>query len=196
MLKDIRICFIGDSFVNGTGDPAHLGWVGRLCALSQSNEIELTHYNLGIRGDTSKDVYQRWESECNRRLPDHSDNRLVFSFGVNDTTIENGQLRMSTQNSIQTTHDMLVNAAVQYKVIMIGPPPVDDQAQNERIKNLDTAFQSLSNTLKLPYLSVFATLLNTPVWTKEVSANDGAHPKSAGYTALAQLVKAWDHWVL
>jgi lysophospholipase L1-like esterase len=79
---------------------------------------------------------------------------------------------------------------------MIGPPPVDDQAQNERIKNLDAAFQSLCGTLKLPYLSVFSALLNTPGWLKEVSANDGAHPKTAGYSALAQLVKAWDHWDL
>ena len=27
-----RICFFGDSFVNGTGDDDALGWVGRLCA--------------------------------------------------------------------------------------------------------------------------------------------------------------------
>jgi lysophospholipase L1-like esterase len=196
MPDDIRICFIGDSFVNGTGDPEYLGWVGRLCSLSQTNEIELTHYNLGVRGDTSENIKQRWESECNRRLAAHADNRLVFSFGVNDTTIENGQLRVSTQNSIQNTNDILVKAAEKYNVIMIGPPPVDNQAQNERIKNLDAAFQSLSDKLKLPYLPVFNALLNTPAWLKEVSANDGAHPKSAGYRALAQLVKAWDHWAL
>lgn len=26
----MRICFIGDSFVNGTGDDTCLGWVGRI----------------------------------------------------------------------------------------------------------------------------------------------------------------------
>ncbi|HZC55143.1 MAG TPA: hypothetical protein VE396_03730 [Xanthobacteraceae bacterium] len=30
--KPIRICFFGDSMVNGTGDDACLGWVGRICA--------------------------------------------------------------------------------------------------------------------------------------------------------------------
>lgn len=30
MLGDIRICFIGDSFVRGVGDPAHRHWVGRV----------------------------------------------------------------------------------------------------------------------------------------------------------------------
>jgi hypothetical protein len=29
--KEIRICFIGESFVNGTGDPEFLGWTGRVC---------------------------------------------------------------------------------------------------------------------------------------------------------------------
>jgi hypothetical protein len=28
----IRICFFGDSIVNGTGDDACLGWVGRICS--------------------------------------------------------------------------------------------------------------------------------------------------------------------
>jgi len=30
--KDIRICFIADSFVDGTGDETYPGWAGRLCA--------------------------------------------------------------------------------------------------------------------------------------------------------------------
>lgn len=32
MTKDIRIFFVGDSFVNGTGDEEALGWAGRLGA--------------------------------------------------------------------------------------------------------------------------------------------------------------------
>jgi len=43
-MQDIRICYVGDSFVNGTGDPAKLGWTGRLSASSQSNKC-LTKIN-------------------------------------------------------------------------------------------------------------------------------------------------------
>ncbi|NCO13075.1 MAG: hypothetical protein GW843_02735 [Thiomicrospira sp.] len=32
MMTDTRICFIGNSFVNGTGDEKMLGWAGRLRA--------------------------------------------------------------------------------------------------------------------------------------------------------------------
>lgn len=29
---DICICFVGDFFINGTGDSAYLGWSGHVCA--------------------------------------------------------------------------------------------------------------------------------------------------------------------
>jgi len=202
-IKDIRICFIGDSFVNGTGDPEHLGWVGRACALSHNalshnKAIEITHYNLGIRGDTSEDINARWENESVIRLPDHaestSENTLVFSFGVNDTTIENGRQRVNVQKSIETTKDILSRASKKYNVLMIGPPPIDDTQQNERICELNKHFQSACEELAIPYLSIFESLLEEPVWLKEISSNDGAHPRSAGYTCLAKLVHAWDKW--
>jgi lysophospholipase L1-like esterase len=31
-MSDLRICFVGDSLTNGTGDPDCLGWTGRVCA--------------------------------------------------------------------------------------------------------------------------------------------------------------------
>jgi hypothetical protein len=30
--RDLRACFVGDSFVAGVGDPDHRGWVGRIIA--------------------------------------------------------------------------------------------------------------------------------------------------------------------
>jgi hypothetical protein len=52
----MRICFVGDSLVNGTGDPVGLGWVGRACAAARRRGHEVTCYNLGIRRDTSADI--------------------------------------------------------------------------------------------------------------------------------------------
>jgi acyl-CoA thioesterase-1 len=90
MTEDIRICFIGDSFVNGTGDDTALGWVGRVCAAARGRGVGLTAYSLGIRRDTSVDVLARCEREWSRRLPAGIDGRIVLSFGVNDTVIEDG----------------------------------------------------------------------------------------------------------
>ena len=78
MNRPMRICFIGDSFVQGTGDDACLGWVGRVCAALRQQGRDLTSYNLGIRRDTSADIRQRWQREAQLRLPAEHDGRLVF----------------------------------------------------------------------------------------------------------------------
>lgn len=49
----MRLCFIGDSFVNGTGDDACLGWAGWICAAARQQGHDVTAYNLGVRRDTS-----------------------------------------------------------------------------------------------------------------------------------------------
>lgn len=56
----LRLCFFGDSFINGTGDPAGLGWVGRACASQRTASPDLTVYNLGVRGNTTAQINQRW----------------------------------------------------------------------------------------------------------------------------------------
>ena len=43
----MRICFIGDSFVNGTGDDDALGWPGRVVSMARSKGLDVTYYNLG-----------------------------------------------------------------------------------------------------------------------------------------------------
>ncbi len=193
-MKDIRICYVGDSFVNGTGDPAKLGWTGRLSVSSQNDKIDITHYNLGIRRDTSKDILKRWEAECQARLPEISENKVVFSFGVNDTVIENGQKRVSLEDSIENTKNMLINASKKYDVIMIGMPPIDDEKQNKIIKELNNKYQALCDELNIPYLSIFERLVNDKIWKDEVSSNDGAHPKDKGYEILANFIKNWSGW--
>lgn len=193
-MKDIRICFVGDSFVNGTGDPEKLGWTGRLCTLSESPEREITYYNLGVRRDTSGHILERWERECAARLPESFDRRLVLSFGVNDCTMENGLREMELGKSIDNAHIILSRAARHYQTLMIGPPPIDDQAINVRTRDLDTALEELCHDLKIPYLSVFESLLAAPAWMEEVASNDGAHPRAKGYAQLAHLIREWEGW--
>ena len=119
MTQDIRICFIGDSLVNGTGDEAALGWAGRLCAMANASNIPVTYYDLGIRRNTSKDILLRWENECTLRLPDSCDGRIVLSCGVNDTAIENGKTRVNPVGSCANVRSIL-RGAKQYTVLMVG----------------------------------------------------------------------------
>src|SRR6266508_3726237 len=123
----MRICFVGDSFVNGTADPECLGWAGRVCAAARRAGHDVTYYNLGVRRDTSADVRDRWESEVARRLPpEHPeyDSGVVFSFGVNDTTTEGRGTCVPAERSLDNLRATVTTARRSYPVLVVGPPPV------------------------------------------------------------------------
>ncbi|GAC1363015.1 MAG: hypothetical protein NVSMB38_45520 [Ktedonobacteraceae bacterium] len=193
-MKHMRICFVGDSFVNGTGDPTSLGWAGRLCVAAQQQGHEITYYNLGIRGQTSRQIAQRWQAEVIARLPKDVDGRIVFSFGANDITLEEGELRVPFAESLQNTQQILATAQQHFPTIMVGPPPLLEDDLNQRIARLSQQLASVCNAMKVPYLEVFTSLRHVQAWEEEVASNDGAHPRTAGYDMLAHLVQEWSAW--
>ena len=193
-MSDIRICFFGDSFVNGTGDPTYLGWTGRVCAAVPASKHSLTHYNLGIRGNTSEQIENRWQVEANLRLRPDVESRLVFSFGVNDTRIESGAMLMTSESSITTARRLLVCAKAQYPTLIVGPPPIAEPAANVRIEQTSLAYAELCAELEVPYLETYQPLSQNLIWMQEVAMIDGAHPAAAGYEAFASLVSKWEAW--
>jgi lysophospholipase L1-like esterase len=190
----MRICFIGDSFVCGTCDPRCLGWTGRICAAACGQGHDITYYNLGIRGETSIDIETRWFADISSRLPHYCDGKIVFSFGVNDTAIANGKTRVEFEKSLENTRYILNSAKEIFPVLMVGPPPVLDADRTLVIDNLSTEFAKICDELEVPYLDVCTPLQESEIWQKELAANDGSHPRAAGYAELARLVHNWDGW--
>ncbi len=193
-MKDLRICFVGDSFVNGTGDPTFLGWAGRICAAAQQQGHEITYYNLGIRRETSQQIAQRWQTEVTARLPGDVDGRIVFSFGANDITLEDGELRVPLAESLQNARSILTAAQQLFPTIMVGPPPLVEDELNQRLGSLSQQLALVCKAVNIPYLDVFTPLQHVQVWKDEAASNDGAHPRAAGYALLAQLVQEWSVW--
>jgi lysophospholipase L1-like esterase len=194
MTSDHRICFVGDSFVQGTCDPECRGWVGRVAASGRAAGFDLTAYNLGIRRDTSRDILQRWEAECEARFRFDCAKYVVFSFGANDMKIEQGSQRIDLSESLFNFRTVLAHASRGYKILFIGPVPVGDLKQNERIEQLCNAYADEAAALKIPYLPVAQRLVSSGPWLEEVHANDGSHPGAAGYSALASMVLEWQAW--
>lgn len=194
---DVRVCFVGDSFVAGVGDALHLGWTGRLAAHSHAQGQTLTSYNLGIRRDTSADILRRFHAECTPRLPSGSQAGVVLSFGVNDTMSESGRARVAADASVANLCTLLRQLdAAGWPVMMVGPPAVDDERHNERILALDASLASECKRHSVPYVSVVRQLQGHDGWRREVLEGDGAHPGTGGYEALAMLVRpAWDDWL-
>ena len=194
-MNEVRICFVGESFVNGTGDPECLGWAGRICVNANRKGYDITYYNLGVRRETSSELKNRWLKEVSYRLPKEYDGRVVFSFGTNDTTIENGKTRVEVKDSIANARSILSTAKQLYPILMVSPPPIADQEQNYRISSLSQQFALVCSEINVPYLDIFSRLDKSNVWLNEVKGNDGAHPRAAGYQEFAEIVQNWEPWL-
>jgi lysophospholipase L1-like esterase len=194
-LQEVRICFVGESFVNGTGDPECLGWTGIICVNANKKGYDITYYNLGVRRETSIELKNRWLREVTYRLPKEYDGRVVFSFGANDTTIDNGKTRVDFKESIANIQQILSEAKQLYPILMVSTAPCGDKEQNQRIADLSQEFAVVCQELNIPYLDVFSKLINSNIWLEEAKNNDGAHPRTEGYTEFAQIVENWEAWL-
>jgi lysophospholipase L1-like esterase len=149
----------------------------------------VTAYNLGIRGETSAQVASRWRAEATPRVPPGADARIVVSFGTNDTTIEDGALRVAADSSRRALTAILDEAStLGLAPFVVGPAPVDDAEQNRRIRDLTESFAELCQERDTPFIGVVEPLLECSVWMSEVTGGDGAHPGAEGYRTIAQLL--------
>lgn len=198
MLQRLTVAFVGDSFVAGVGDLDGLGWTGRLIASSRRPGLDLTGYPLGVRRQTSVDVAARWEAEVLARVADAGVTAVVLSFGVNDAvTGADGRRRVPAGVTAAALSAILARAGtLRLPVLVVGPPPVADPVVTGRIVELDGLLQAAAGAVGVPYVSVVDDLRADDEWAAAVRDGDGAHPGSAGYAALADLIRPrWDAWL-
>jgi acyl-CoA thioesterase I len=197
MNGDLRICFIGDSFVQGIGDPEYRGWVGRVLTATGPG---ITGFNLGIRRNTSADVLRRCWREVEPRVLRGADNRLVLSFGSNDAVAEDGDVRVSKAQCLDNLATLLTGSRERaIHPLVIGPPPVIDAGAEHlrRTAELADGMAELCDSREIPFVATTWQLAGDPIWTSEAGAGDGAHPGSGGYQRLAELVLdgGWHSWI-
>ncbi len=199
MFLDRRVLFFGDSFVAGAGDPTGLGWVGRVVAASHEAGLPLTPYNLGVRGDTSAEVAARYQAEEAARTQNPAAGYgVVLACGANDMTEVDKRLRVPPGVAVRTLNRLLEEAeASGHSVFLVGPPPVGDREQDERIRELSNQLAHVAAHRSVPFVEAAKPLSGHDGWRSEAAANDGSHPGAAGYAALADLVLTggWIDWL-
>ncbi len=186
----MRLCAFGESTVNGTGDPQHLGWVGRALA----GRRDATLYNLGIRREASDELAARWKGEALLRWTEAEPMRLVFGFGLNDCILEAGRPRVSPEQAEANARMILGEAGRMCPTLMVGPPPPADSGLRERAGALNVRLAQASASVGAPYVDVFDALLADPLWMEEIASWDGAHPGGEGYEHMAAIVTAHPAW--
>jgi len=192
----MEICFFGDSFTNAVGDKTCLGWVGRVCAAQRQAGVDLTRYNLGIRGNTSADIMARWHQEASARLEGVEDGRLIFSFGTNDCAAgDDGRARLPQSDRLKNARAILVAAPKVWPTLFVGPLPIaDDPIANKRIADLSRQIGVFARAHKVEYLDLFSDLHENPVWQEECAKGDGVHPGAEGYKMIAEKIENWQAW--
>jgi acyl-CoA thioesterase-1 len=192
--RDVGLIFIGASLVAGVGDPKGQGWVTRVIGRTQHPELELTAYNLGVRGDTSADVLRRWATEVPVRWVGRTERRVVVSVGTNDVLqgVTLARHRLNLANLLDDAATSGVGAFV------VSPPPTDDDELNARLEVLVEAQGDVCARRGIPFVDCFAPLLGHDQWRTDLAASRVPHhPGQAGYGLIAWLVlhNGWAEWL-
>ncbi|MCD6398428.1 MAG: SGNH/GDSL hydrolase family protein [Candidatus Aenigmarchaeota archaeon] len=201
----MNILVFGDSVVS---DELYLGferWVTKLrkflnSGMEHLNQEYVSVFNLGIVGETSKDLLERIDTECKAREP----NIIIVKIGANDSRFNN-----VTEESIETPVTEfeknireIIKICKKYtsKIIFLGNTPVDESKTtptiwsnteyftNKTIKKYDEIIRSICKKEDIAYLDIFN------MWTKIgykklLDEEDGLHPNSEGHQKIFEIVK-------
>jgi acyl-CoA thioesterase I len=177
---------------------------GRVIEVGAGSGANFPYYPSSVREVIAVEP-ERYLREQAQRAAVHApvpisgaDSRIILAFGANDTSLEDGRVRVDAPRSAGALARILDEAAMlDLRAFVIGPAPVDDPEQNRRIHRLSASFGGLCAERGVPFVDVIETLLASPVWIEQIAAGDGAHPGADGYDALAPLVLAggWLDWL-
>jgi lysophospholipase L1-like esterase len=206
-MKFDRILCFGDSITLGYNDSAGLGWPGRLGRGLVHDGDSVAVYNLGINGDTSKDIAARWCDEAKVRSRDAT-GLMLFAFGFNDAAkADAGGVQVDLHTSVATARLILSTAKSLSEILWIGPTPLDETVnpmqtefaswdmRNADIASYDEAYAELARDIGVDYLRLFPEFLVSPRYRAALEAGDRVHPGDDGYAMIAERIAGWDRWL-
>ena len=190
-MTDLRVCFLGDSFTLGTGDDDGLGWVGRVHAAERGRGIDLTVYNLGIRGQTGAEIADRTPREVEPRLAGKGDRRaVVASFGSNDIY----QDRPVEETASALERIVRWAGGQGYAVFVVGAPHAAEPELDALRALYNVNLEETARRLGAPYLDVRERVADWTPWHRGAMEGDGVHPGAEGYALVAAAFGAWLPW--
>jgi len=201
-----RVLVFGDSISYGAWDKKG-GWVqllkGFLFEKSLANpNFDYKVYNLGISGDTTEDLLERFELETKQRVKREKEEPIIiFAIGLNDSYF------IQSRNSIAVLSEKfkknikkLINLAQQFssKIIFVGLTPVEESKVNPMPWDLDKSYSNENIAKYNQIIKVVCSKNNIDFveifenWIKEDYKDlleDGAHPNSEGHQRIFETVK-------
>lgn len=128
-MRDINILVFGDSITYGAWDKEKGGWVNRLRLALENDDSNnyYTIFNLGISGDVTESIKNRFDNECKIRFNKNDNTIIIFSIGINDTQNIKNKYRVSLE-TFRNNITNLINSAKKYtdNILFIGLLKVDE----------------------------------------------------------------------
>ena len=201
----MHILVFGDSITYGAWDE-NGGWVQRLREyIDRKNlhdkEFYCLVYNLGVSGDTTKDILERFENESKARLEDEKDIVFIFSVGTNDCHFLNNEKRLDIDERVfEKNLEKLIALASKFssKIIFTGHTPIDESkmnplpwnpkfsAKNIYIEKYNGIIKSVCTRKKIHFVEIYSHFKKG---NYKSLLHDGDHPTSAGHEKIYQLIK-------
>ena len=190
-----KILIFGDSIVFGRGVKKNQSWPSLLVHyFDQYDNKNSLVFNLGIPGETSTSLLDRFDQECLARISQQDDSSIiVISIGLNDAKAINQPRNFQTKlTTFEKNLSGLVDLAQKYtkNIIFIGCTKVDEkQVMIERIFFLNRNVRIFNKTIKkicfkrkLQYVPIFEE------WSKieyrSLLDKDGIHPNEKGHKRI------------
>ena len=202
-----RILCFGDSITYGTCDEKSLGWPGRLRINAEKSAEGNRVFNLGIGGETTKQLLERINSECEARIDLRKNHEYIITIatGTNDAKgtpnlltatevkIKLEEYEFNLKKIIATAQTFTKN------IYVIGLTPVDEKRTNPIIfasgpacfsNKIEKAFNKTAKEVAKKMNAKFIDLI--PEFEKLDYSKllaEGAHPNSKGYDLMFDIIK-------
>lgn len=201
-----NILVFGTSTTYGAWD-SEGGWVQRLrhfidLKIIESNcKIDYLIYNLGVSGDKTTNILNRFEKETEARLDKYGgENIILFHVGINDCIFNeklNG-LEISP-DEFEKNLSELIHLAKKYasKIVIIGSMPVDKRVdpmpwapgrsyKNEFVSSYNEIMQKVGNREHVEFVEIYKEFIDED-YSKLLS--DGVHMNDEGHKKIYEKVK-------
>lgn len=192
-----RICVWGDSISHGAHDFEKGGWVERL-KTSYTMEDDISVYNVGISGDTTHDVLERFDVEAKAREPE----MIVFSIGINDAIyIIDEDRHKNTEEGFRDNIKKLIAKSKIFtdKILLLSCNPVDQdkttpiswdknkEYHNSYIQKLNKIIEEIALEEGLLFVDIYKVFIERQNYIDLLP--DGLHPNEDGHELIFQVVK-------
>lgn len=178
----LRLCFVGDELIAGTGDPRAQGWVGRVLAQIDNYHDRMVAI-LPVHHESTLALSLRWETECRQRFTPRTDNRLIVGLGVQDLRegISLARARLNLAKILDAA------ATARHAAFVVGPPPLPG-VDPGKLSEYSEAFHEVSRRRSVPYAETFEHLYQHEQWRSDVAASPSGLPGHVGYELITWLV--------